>query len=43
MPAPSSAAVPRIAPEVPPLSKAASMIGSLVKKPENGGTPMIAR
>ena len=43
MPAPSSAAPPSSAPEVPPWAKAASMIGSLVKKPENGGTPMIAR
>ena len=34
---------PRIVPLVPPLSKAASMILSLVKKPENGGKPMIAR
>ena len=30
-------------PEVPPLSQVASMIASLVQKPENGGIPMIAR
>jgi len=33
----------RMAPEVPALAKAASMIESLVEKPENGGTPMMAR
>ena len=43
MPAPSSATVPRTQPLVPPLSKAASMILSLEKKPANGGQPMMAR
>ncbi len=43
MAAPITAQVPRIAPEVPPLSKAASMMPSLVKNPENGGMPMMAR
>ena len=43
MPAPMIAAPPSSQPEVPPDSHAASMIGSLVKNPENGGMPMIAR
>ena len=43
MAAPRTVAQPRIQPEVPPLLKAASTIESLVKKPENGGTPMMAR
>ena len=43
MAAPMTAAVPRMAPDVPPLSKHDSMMPSLVKKPENGGIPMMAR
>jgi len=43
MPAPISAARPRIHPDVPPFANAASMTVSLAKKPENGGMPMIAR
>ena len=43
MPAPMMAQAARIQPEVPPFSQAASMMPSLVKNPENGGMPMIAR
>ena len=38
----TSAVMPKIQPDVPPLSKAASMILSLEKKPDSGGMPMIA-
>ena len=43
MPAPMIAQAARIQPEVPPFSQAASMMLSLVKNPENGGMPMMAR
>ena len=43
MPAPTIAQAARIQPSVPPLAQAASMMPSLVKNPENGGMPMIAR
>ena len=35
--------MPRIQPTVPCSVKSPSMMGSLVKNPENGGMPMMAR
>ena len=43
MAAPTIVQAARIQPSVPPFAQAASMMPSLVKNPENGGMPMIAR
>jgi hypothetical protein len=43
MPAPISARVPSTLPAAPCSLKSAPMMGSLVKNPENGGMPMMAR
>ena len=43
MPAPISAQVPSTLPAAPCSLKSAPMMGSLVKNPENGGMPMMAR